>query len=304
MEARQQGYPAALAVGSRFLVTEIAKIPRFAQLLFKERFRRGHTVSKQPLLYSDVILEALMALDVEMIPYYIEPDAFHAHVTEFNYPRNYAGGPIDEGGSRERKLLEYFVSLDLNHFQPTDTVIDIASERSIFPQILRRLSGATVYQQDIIHPPGIHGDRIGGSAARMPVPDEFADKLIQHNAFEHFEGTTDSDFIVEAWRVLKPGGIVCSLPLYVSDRHCIVTDPLVNRKGVVWDEGAEVIEIPWCHNRFERFYNAEALERRVLNVARGLGFAVSIHHMMNLTDAHPRATMRFALTLQKPQPTD
>jgi hypothetical protein len=38
----------------------------------------------------------------------------------------------------------------------------------------------------------------------MPIPAQFADTLVLHNTFEHFEGSADTDFIAEAWRVLQP----------------------------------------------------------------------------------------------------
>ena len=118
-------------------------------------------------------------------------------------------------------------SLDLIRPRATDVIIDIASEWSIFPQTTQRLTGATVYRQDLIYPAGVHGQRIGGSAAHMPVPDGFADTLVAHNSYEHFEGNSDSEFIREAWRVLKPGGVACILPLFMTDRFVIISDPLV-----------------------------------------------------------------------------
>jgi hypothetical protein len=62
----------------------------------------------------------------------------------------------------------------------------------------------------------------------MPVADGFADKLVLHNSFEHFEGTANTDLVTEAWRVLKPGGVVCIVPLFVSDRYVIMSDPLTD----------------------------------------------------------------------------
>ena len=38
-----------------------------------------------------------------------------------------------DGGSRESKILEYFLSLQLLPISPSDIVIDVASERSVFP---------------------------------------------------------------------------------------------------------------------------------------------------------------------------
>ena len=132
----------------------------------------------------------------------------------------------------------------------------------------------------------------------MPVPEGFADKLVLHNAFEHFEGREDTDSIIEAWRVLKPGGILCILPLLVAERYSIVSDPLVNREGILWDNGAQVIERPWFHNRFARFYDVSALQHRVLEP--GKNFDTTLYHILNPRDVHPHAYLHFALVMKKP----
>jgi hypothetical protein len=298
MVARQQGYAAAATVGSRFVFSEVSKLPKFAYLTWQERAHL-RPAAKHPTMYSEPIIDGLKELGVTICPYQIDVEAFHAHVAISGYPPNYAAGPVDEGGAREKKLLEYFLSLEFLIVQPTDVIVDVASEWSIFPEVLEKLSGATVYRQDLIYPPGLHGNCIGGSAACMEVPAESVDKLVLHNAFEHFEGTVDTDFIIEAWRILRPGGILCILPLFLSERYSIVTDPLIDQRGVIWDDGACVIELPWHHNRFGRFYSPSALQRRVLLPALEAGFTPTIYHILNANEVHPSANMYFALVLQK-----
>lgn len=295
MAARQDGYLAAAGVATRLLIDESRKLPRLARLAVS-----GSATAEHPVGYSPEILEALRELPVELRPHTISADDFHRHVRSYAYPSAYAGGPLDEGGNRENKLLEYFVSLELLDAQPGDVVIDVASERSMFPSVLRDASGATVFRQDLIYPAGVNGDRIGGSAASMPVTDRFADALVLHNSFEHFEGTADSSFVAEAWRVLKPGGVVCIVPLFVSDRYVILSDPLTDRRGVVWDPHARVVELAGWHNRFGRFYDATALDARVLAPARELGYALELLHFANVKDVHPQASMHFGLVLRKP----
>lgn len=298
MVAQQRGYMAAMAVGGRFVKNEVLKLPKIARIAMLKRIR-PQPVGKHPPMFSTEILAAIKALGIEVRPYSIDVNAFWSHVAACSYPRNYAAGSMSEGGVREQKLLEYFVSIDLLNVKSGDVVIDVASEWSIFPNVLRKLSGAAVYRQDLIYPPGVQGDRIGGSAVQMPVPDAFSDSIVLHNAFEHFEGTADTDFILEAWRVLKPGGKLCILPLFISDRHAILTDPLVDRRGIMWDPGTQVIELPWWHNRFGRFYDAAALQHRVLEPASRLGFIPTIYHVVNAKAVHPQAYLYFILTLQK-----
>jgi SAM-dependent methyltransferase len=296
MAARLDGQRAAAELAVRLLADEFRKLPRLARLAASPRsLARG----EHPSGYSEDILQALTRLPVEVRPYPLDPDKFQVHIQSFPYPQTYAAGPLDEGGNRENKLLEYFVTLEILDIEPGDVVIDVASEHSIFPTVVRRRYGATVFRQDLIYPPGVHGDRIGGNAARMPVGDEFADALVLHNSFEHFEGTSDSDFVAEAWRVLKPGGLVVIVPLFLSEQYSIISDPLMDRRGVVWDPLARVIELTGRRNRFARFYDAWALEERILSRARKAGFDLEILHFANVKDVHPRASTYFALVMSK-----
>jgi SAM-dependent methyltransferase len=298
MVARHDGGRAAAVVAVRLLATELRKLPRLARLAVS---RRGALATgEHPTGYSEEILAALNEVSADLRQYPIAPNAFASHVRSVRYPRAYAAGPLDEGGNREDKLLEYFLSLQILDIQPRDVVIDVASEHSIFPEVVRDAHGATVFRQDLIYPPGIHGDRIGGNAGAMPVPDQFADALVLHNSFEHFEGTADSDFVAESWRVLRPGGAVVIVPLFVSERYSIISDPLTDRRGIVWDPGARVIELPGRHIRFGRFYDAPTLDKRVLGPATRLGYDLEILHFGNVRDVHPRASTHFALVLRKP----
>src|SRR5262245_7771976 len=148
MVARQHGYAAAATVGSRFVVSEVSKLPKFAYLIWKERAHL-RPAAKHPTMCSEAIVDGLKRLGVTIYPYHIDVEAFRAHVAICGYPLNYAAGPVDEGGAREKKLLEYFLSLEFLVVQPTDVVVDVASEWSLFPEVLEKLSGATVYRQDL-----------------------------------------------------------------------------------------------------------------------------------------------------------
>ena len=228
------------------------------------------------------------------------------HLRDYRYSRMYAGGSVTSGGARESKILEYFLSLLLLPIVPSDVVIDVASERSVFPDVVATTVGARVFRLDLIYPPGIHGDRIGGSADEMPLPAGSVDKLFLHNSFEHFEGDIDTRFVREALRVLRPGGGLCVVPLYLSARHQIVTDPLVDRSGIEWDPDAEVVERIGHRNRFGRFYSAETLAERVLKPAFECGFRAEISAFHESTygthDTFSRAQrgINFAMVLRKP----
>ena len=205
-----------------------------------------------------------------------------------------------KGGFRENKIVEYFVSLELTPIARSDVVIDVASEYSVFPEMIRELFAATAFRQDLIYPAGVHGDRIGGNAAMMDVDPDFATRLMLHNSFEHFEGDADSGFIREAWRVLRPGGTVCIVPLFLTSLHTVLTDPLVDQRDVEWDAEGSVVSIIGNRNRFGRFYSLDTLQRRVIEPATQCGFRTSIHHVTNIRELQPGSLLHFALVLEKP----
>ena len=87
--------------------------------------------------------------------------------------------------------------------------------------------GCKVYRQDLEFPEGIHGNVIGGDASNMPLEDESATKMALHCSFEHFEKNSDIEFIIEANRVLCKGGKLCIVPLYLSNKYVVQTDPSI-----------------------------------------------------------------------------
>jgi SAM-dependent methyltransferase len=182
----------------------------------------GRRVSPRWVGYED-ITPRLAEHGVEILPYRIDVDAFWRYVEESGYRQMayWEGGKARAG---TEKWLEHFVSIDLLRPRPSEVFVDIASCSSPFPDILRERWGCRTYRQDWSYPPGLHGDRIGGDAAALPVPAEFADGLTLHCSFEHFEGDRDQLFLREAGRILRPGGRLCILPLYTNSTYCLQTD--------------------------------------------------------------------------------
>jgi SAM-dependent methyltransferase len=303
---RQQGWRSAVGTAAKLLVVEGPKIPRLVRLRWNRRGQPRKPPLEAPVLDFPLILKRLADFGIRVQTFHLTRDDFARHVLSFRYPRFYAGGSVATGGFRENKLLEYFLSLALLPVSSYDIVIDIGSERSLFPEMLRETTGARVLRQDLLYADGVRGDRIGGNAAALPLSANFADKLFLHNSFEHFERDADSGFVSEAWRVLKPGGGVCIIPLFLSARHQIVTDPLVDASNIVWDPEAEIVERIGYHNRFGRYYSVEMLVQRVLAPATRRGFEPRIHRLCEENTQPPDAVSQalrgtsFALVLQKP----
>jgi SAM-dependent methyltransferase len=193
--------------------------------------------------------------------------------TKATYPANMYD-PITE----TEKHLEHFVALDLLKLRPEDIFIDVASAGSPVSEIYHRLAGCRSFMQDLIYPEGINGNVIGGDAAKMPLPNRFASAMALHCSFEHFEGDSDSNFIHEVNRVLKGGGRCCILPLYLTERYSIQTDPSAHPSMVINDYEAEIYHAIGWGNRHGRFYSPEKLRERV-GAHLGEQLKITIHEV-------------------------
>lgn len=177
------------------------------------------------------------------------------------FPGYYGGG---EGAIIIEKSLEHYLALKLLDISASDIYIDIANAGSPVPEIYHKLCGCSVYRQDILFPKGIHGDVIGGDAGCMPVEDAFATKMALHCSFEHFEQDSDIRFIKEASRVLRKGGKLCILPLYLFNKYAIQTDPSVlPRGGIPFEKDAVLYCAKGWNNRHGRFYDVPHLISRI-----------------------------------------
>ncbi len=246
----------------------------------------------------DAVRDQLVALGVAVKPYRVEAVSFQRYLAEAPYPDSYRR---DFGPLFIEKALEHWVSLDLiGSPAPHEVGIDIASCSSPFPDIAAALTGIPTYRQDLSYPDGVHGMQVGGSAARLPLCDGSLGRMTLHCSLEHFEGDADIAFLREAVRVLRPGGAVCILPLYLAEVFHNLTDPEQDRHGLVFDDGAAIAEVRGWNNRFGRVYDAEWFHQRVLaNVPH---FAVTVFDVENARDLDPICYLRFALLLRRRTP--
>lgn len=195
------------------------------------------------------------------------------------------------------KSIEHYIAAKLLGLDEKDVYIDIASEGSPTPIIYKNLFGTKTFRQDLSYLSEFDGKQFGGDAAKMPVPDEFATKMGLHCSFEHFEGDSDIGFIREAQRVLKPGGLVCIIPLYLADEYSIVTNPVIAlSQDVVFEDKTTVCCVKEFNNRFGRFYDPGTLKNRIKN---NIGdFRLTIFRITN-AKFDPLCYVQFAALLQK-----
>ncbi|HEY3297106.1 MAG TPA: class I SAM-dependent methyltransferase [Armatimonadota bacterium] len=230
-------------------------------------------------------------LDVE--DYRVDVDAYRSYVQEAGYLNRYTDYyPTNI----HEKSLEHFIALSLLDVQPGDVFIDLASENSPLPEIVRRLKNATTFSQDIMYADGIHGDQIGGDACAMPVEDGFASKAALTCSLEHFEGDADICLFRELKRVLKPGGMVAVIPFYLFERAAVQTDPTISvPAGVKFDQDAAVYCAPGWGNRHGRFYSPKSFSERILREV-GDSFTFNFYHITSAKDVHESVYAVFAFT--------
>ena len=216
-----------------------------------------------------------------------------------NYSGYYGGG---KGNNFAEKSLEHFIAAKLLDLSKEDIYIDVASADAPTSDIYHRLFGCSSYQQDLIFPEGINGNVIGGDASDMPVKDGFATKIGLHCSFEHFEQDSDMRFIRETKRVLRKGGRLCIIPLYLFNKYAVHTDLSVFLpwKGVNFEPDATVYCAKGYENRHGRFYDVPHLITRVRNNLDGLKLTVYV--VQNAKDIDPSCYVRFVALLEKSAP--
>jgi hypothetical protein len=241
------------------------------------------------------IIEEFYKYGINVEDYKINIDDYRKYFDDAGYEIKY---PNYYSSTQAEKSLEHFVAADLLNLQGEDVFIDIASQDSPVPEIYNRLYGVKAYKQDLSYPPGLNNDSIGGDASNMAIPDAFVSKMTLHCSLEHFEGLSDINFIKEGNRVLKNGGSICILPLYLTDEYGIVTDPKVAvQENVVFEEDAIIYAFKDWGNRHGRFYDVKNLKKRILDNLDGMDFKV--YRIINKSDISKSCYLTFVLLITK-----
>jgi hypothetical protein len=100
-------------------------------------------------------------------------------------------------------------------------------------------------------------------------------------------------------RVLKPGGSLCSVPLYLHEEYAIQTDPLISALAdVAFEPDAVLYCAEGWNNRHGRFYDPEHFVNRV--IANLDGLRLTVYRFVNPQQVHASVYVRFAMVITKP----
>lgn len=267
--------------------------PEFYEAIREPKHLGGVVYTPESLRH---IQQELRSRQFVIQDYTIDVADYRAYFEQADYQHRY---PNYYPAHLAEKSLEHYLAARLLKLSSREVYIDIASEGSPVPEIYGRLFGCETYRQDLAYPAGLNDHVIGGDAAQMPVAEGFADKLALHCSFEHFEGDADVRFIREVSRVLKPGGAVCIVPLYLFDRYVIQTDPGVSVPAKMSFEPEAVVYCrPGWNNRHGRFYDPAHLQSRVGQALNGM--TLMIYRILNARQVDPSCYVEFAALITKP----
>lgn len=248
----------------------------------------------------DALVKAFEKEGISVKEHVIDVEGYKSYLEQVQYPDSYYGGGKDPEDNFTEKTLEHYVSTDFIDFGPDTVFIDVAACTSPFYHIVRRLYGATqTYQQDLIYPKGLHGDKIGGWASELYLPDASVDAVTLHCSLEHFEGDSDTEFFQELDRVLKPGGRAVILPFYVAGTYTIHVDPAFNLLKFHQPQLDPDAHLRYCnwYQYFSRHYDPAAVRRRILDKAPGL--SLTLHRVKNFTEVDANCYLRFVGVFEK-----
>jgi len=276
--------------------------PFFIKSYYGRKIKKGH-ISQEHLddpALDNELTEELKNNNIEVNDYTISQDDYRGYLKKVNYSSSYYGGGQDEKSNFTEKTLEHYVSTRFIDFNPETVFIDIAAATSPFYKIVKeQYHVKRSYQQDLIFKKGIHGDRIGGYASEIPLPDDSVDAVTLHCSLEHFEGDSDIRFFREMERVLKTGGRIIVLPFYLAYEYTIHVDPVYNFFKFHYPDLDPKANLRYCnwYQYFSRHYDINALKERILE--RSDKLKPTVFRVTNYREIAPSCYLRFIGVFKK-----
>ena len=206
---------------------------------------------------------------------------------------------------RDEKLLEHWIAaerLGLLAFDQDDIFVDVAAYGSPWAQVLRSKFEIQAYAIDLVGPPAFSTLDFyrKENAIKTSFPDSSVRGMSLQCAFEMFQKQDDVDFVSEIRRVLKPGGKVVILPLYMHTHHCAYSTPEFFGRGHSDADATEYVHIGAWGVPSSRKYSAVTLKERLLNTISQKGLDYEIFVLRNKEKFGDGVYCHFILEIKKP----
>ena len=242
-------------------------------------------------------IHRLKQLGFNVEEYQINLDDFQSFFREARYKEEY---PFFYPNNLPEKALEHYLAAKLLNLNSSDVYLNLLTGGSPAPQIYSNLLGVKPLIHEIGKTPyySMEENRLEGPLVSLPLPNDSVNKLALYCEFEHLQSNEDIQFIKEISRILKPGGLACIIPLYLSNNYGILTDPEVSiREGTVFEDGVMVYCKRNWNNSFGRYYDPENLYIRILNNNDNLN--LKIFHISNAKEVDSSCYVEYAMLLEK-----
>ena len=244
----------------------------------------------------DRIRSDLISVGLHVVDYRVDVADFQAWLNRADFGQAYCHA---YGQLFREKAFEHYLGAELLQLSADDVFIDVAAAKSPWYRMVPDLYGCREsYCLDLDYPPGIHGWQIGADATATPLTDGFASRIALHCAYETFEGSADTRLPKEAARLLRPGGRMVILPLYLHNFYFIDVGPYADRRGLNYQGARRVWREDIKGLRFSRKYSVASFADRVVSNLNGLD--LTIFFVTNITEAVPNGYCRFAALFTNP----
>jgi len=212
------------------------------------------------------------------------PEEFHVFKDAGFFPIDYHGGL--SSGVWDEKLFEHWISyrlLGIESYMRNDCFVDVAAAGSPWAKILRDNKGIQSFAIDLVIPDA-YSDlpyyRLENATATQ-FKDASVTGMALHCAYEMFTGEDDIKFIQEATRILKPGGKVVIVPLYMHTHYCAYSTPDYFGKGYSDSAAKEYVRMDCRGIPSSRKYDAAQLKNRIIQEIERCGMAYRLYALRN-----------------------
>lgn len=239
---------------------------------------------------SQAIYEELQSNKLPIEEFMVDFQGYTNWMKEIDYENSFPEytEKFPQGIYLSKKSFQHYLSIVLLEMEKNHDYVDVASSASVFPDILIESKLASkVYRQDINFQKGIHGEIIGSDASEIPLPKNSIDRMGLHCSWEHFEGDSDVGFIQEAGRILKTGGKVCIIPLYMANDFVLYTSPSawftkyrMVPDSPVFDKNAKIIIDDKIQQRQSKYYSPSMFKEKIYDPFK-LIFDIKIYYFKN-----------------------